>query len=140
MNTIVKLTIILLLAAGTTVHCLNLFLKEDAEIARVKNNSKMEDFYSHPCKMKSAYLRRFTRSLLDKAIEQKNYDAASAKLVAAFEGVDDIAATKIRQVWRSDVDKKRKVWITECETEKPKKIFYLHFIEKDRRLVLDVVN
>ncbi len=129
---IIKIIVILLLATGTSFHCFNLIYKEDTEIAQVKNNSKMEDFYSHACKAKTDYLRRFTRNLLNKA--------TNTKLVDGFKGVDDIPATKIKQIWRSDLDKSRKVWIAECETENPRKIFYLHFVRENRRLVLDVVN
>ena len=137
---IIKIIVILLLVTGTTIHCVNLALKKDKNIAQVKNNSKMEDFYSHVCESKADYLRCFTRRLLKRARKSQNYDLTSAKIVEAFEGVDDIAATKIKNIWRSDIDKNRKVWIAECETENPRQSFYLHFVKKDSRLVLDVVN
>lgn len=137
---IIRIIVMLLLAVGTTVHCINLIFKENIEIARVKNNSKMEDFYSLACKAKADYLRCFTRDLLNNATSAKSHDLMSAKVVDAFKGVDDISATKIKQVWRSDLDKKRKVWIAECETENSRKSFYLHFVKENRRLVLDVVN
>lgn len=137
---IVKIIVILLLATGTTIHCINLISKENADITRVKNNSRMEDFYSHACKSKDYYLRRFTRNLLNKAAGGKSYDSMVTKIIDAFKDVDDISATKIKQVWRSDLGGKKKVWIAECETKNPQKSFYLHFVENNRRMVLDEIN
>lgn len=137
---IVKIIVILLLATGATVHCINLIFKENADIERVKNNSRMEDFYSHACKSKGDCVRRFTRNLLNKAARGKSYDSMSTKIIDAFKDVDDISATKIKQVWRSDLGGKEKVWIVECETKNPKKSFCLHFIKNNRHLVLDEIN
>jgi hypothetical protein len=147
----IKLITAFLLLALTAGQCVRLFCKKDSEIEEIKNNSKMENFYSRACPTKDDYVRGFTRNLLENAAHGKPGGARcmsywrrnrerSAELVKALENAGNVSAIKVVQVWRSDLGGKKKVWIAECETAEPGKRIYLHFIECGQGLVLDEVD
>jgi hypothetical protein len=137
---IIKIIAVLLFATVTTMQYIHLASKKNADIEKVKNKSKMEDFYSHACKNKDIYVRQLTRDLLDKAVRGNTHDPMSAKLVEAVKDVDDISAVKIKQVWRSELGGRKEFWIAECEIAKTKKSFNLYFVKNYSRLVLDTVD
>ena len=129
--------IILLMVTATTIQCVHLLSKKDAEIEQVKNNSRMEDFYSHACKKDAKCIRCAARRLLDKAAKANSFDPVSVKLAEAFKDVDDISAITVKKVWFGNSGRK-KFWIAECRTSE--KSLLLYFIKNRGRLILDEVD
>ncbi|MBN2643579.1 MAG: hypothetical protein JXR78_18145 [Victivallales bacterium] len=147
-----KIILLILLATGTVAHCMYLMHKKNENIEKVKNCSRMEDFYVKASKDEEKYVHKLIADICCKAKDHGTLKALCGcsinnknKLIELGEKLDDagnISKLKIIAVWRNELNKNKRAWIAECDTSIRGKRIYLCFIpdKKGNTLLLDDIN